>query len=146
MDAWDREERFFTQGLSFVNRTTLLETSGLYGFSKLHYISLNDKTHSVVVDNSKPEVTLERAHFGEGSDIIQGKTPQEQFIYYLTWTSRKIFKYDLNLKLEGTLDLPQPIKEGWGMTHDPKEPTVAYISDGSNNIFKVETNNFEEGK
>lgn len=146
MDAWDREERYFTQGLSFVNSTTLLETSGLYGESHLQYINLDDKTHSVIRDDSKPKITLEKSQFGEGSDILQGKNPSEQFIYFLTWTTRKIFKYDLNLKLQDTLDLPQPIREGWGLTHDPKEPTIAYISDGSSSIYKVETNNFQEGK
>jgi glutamine cyclotransferase len=30
---------FFTQGLSFVNSTTLLESSGLNGQSQIHYIN-----------------------------------------------------------------------------------------------------------
>lgn len=32
------------------------------------------------------------------------------------------------------------------MTHNPAEPTIAYISDGTSYIFKVETNNWVDGK
>jgi len=52
----------------------------------------------------------------------------------------------MDFKLEGTIELPEEIREGWGITHDPKEPTIAYISDGSSNIYKVETNNYVEEK
>ena len=124
----------------------MLETSGLYGSSHLQYINLDDKTHSVTRDDSKPKISLERKYFGEGNDILQGRNENEKVIYYLTWTSRVIFKYGMDFKLEGTIELPQEIREGWGMTHDPKEPTIAYISDGSSNIYKVETNNYVEEK
>lgn len=74
---------------------------------------------------------------------MQGKNPEERVIYWLTWKSRDIIKYDANFNRVGKIDLPSGIYQGWGITHDPAHPTIAYISDGTSKIFKVETNNFD---
>jgi len=39
----------------------------------------------------------------------------------MTWTNGIVFKYDQNLNLIETLDLPSEMKEGWGMTHYKKD-------------------------
>ncbi len=38
----ERKDKFFTQGLSFIDSETLLESSGLYGRSDIHLISYPD--------------------------------------------------------------------------------------------------------
>lgn len=42
------------------------------------------------------------------------------------------------LELKKTVDLPQPISQGWGMTHQTKNGnTLLYITDGSANVYVV---------
>jgi glutamine cyclotransferase len=143
MKTWYRQQLFFTQGFTTLNENTIVETSGLHGKSSLHYLKLNDQNQSAIVDTTFKKTILDRKFFGEGNTIMPGKNAGEQVIYYLTWQSRYIFKYDMNFKKLGTIKLPAEIKEGWGITYDPAEPTIAYISDGTAYIFKVETNNYD---
>ena len=97
MKIWYREDLFFTQGFTLINQNKILESTGLNRQSFIHYLLLDDKKQTALVDPAFKKSRLEDIHFGEGNDILQGKTPQEKFIYYLTWQTRKIFKYDINL-------------------------------------------------
>lgn len=51
-----------------------------------------------------------------------------------------IFVYDYpSLSKVGKIDLPKQIKEGWGLTSNPKTGTV-YITDGSSKVFTCSAN------
>jgi glutaminyl-peptide cyclotransferase len=71
----------FTQGLSFLDSETLLESSGIYGKSYINIMSYPDlkikKTHK-----------LDKKFFGEGSDmaVIDGKINY----FMLTWREKVI--------------------------------------------------------
>jgi glutamine cyclotransferase len=96
MKTWNREELFFTQGFTLLNDKTIIETSGLHQHSFLHHLKLNDDDWTATVDRTKKKTALERRYFGEGNDLMQGSSPQEQVIYWLTWRSRDILKYDVD--------------------------------------------------
>lgn len=42
------------------------------------------------------------------------------------------------MQLVEQIDLPRPIREGWGLARDWKRPFIMYISDGSNNIYECD--------
>lgn len=98
MKTWYRKELYFTQGFTFINNFTMLETSGLHGQSFMHHLILKDSDHSALVDNSLTKTALERNYFGEGNDLMQGQSESERVIYWLTWRSRVIMKYDSQFK------------------------------------------------
>ena len=50
---------------------------------------------------------------------------------------RNIYDYDINFIK--SVDLPNKIKEGWGITADDSNKTI--ISDGSNHLYKTTINN-----
>lgn len=61
----------------------MLESTGVYGESVIHYLSFPNMT--VLSENA-----LGSAYFGEGCDIVDNKGALE--IYQLTWQNRKMFK------------------------------------------------------
>lgn len=54
-------------------------------------------------------------------------------------TNKKIFSLIYNketLKKEREIDLPSPIREGWGLTHYERDGNLEiYITDGTENIY-----------
>jgi glutamine cyclotransferase len=110
----------FTQGLQFYNGK-LYEGTGEYKESTLRIV--DPKTGKVEKKYLIPDSTI----FGEGITIFKNK------IYQLSWTSKKIFVYNIN-------DIMQPIKtlswfsEGWGITNDGNS---LIISDGSDKLYYV---------
>jgi glutamine cyclotransferase len=63
----------------------------------------------------------------------------------MTYRERKVFVFDPTLgTIKREYDMPKEIKEGWGMTHyrDANNKDVLLISDGSNNIFHVDPEDF----
>ncbi|CAD8046106.1 unnamed protein product [Paramecium primaurelia] len=114
----------YTQGFTFLNEDTILESVGLYKKSGIHYIKLND------VNTFQHNQNLDDQFFGEGCDIINNK------VYQLTWLERKIFVYEKeDLQYIGQINLHPSIKEGWGLTHRVfNGETQILISDGSGKI------------
>jgi len=115
---------YFTQGLFFDSATTLIESTGLYGSSRIQRISAATGEPLLSRD-------LNASYFGEGCAMVNNKT------YQLTWQERKCFVYDTNLTLIDIKEIMPEIKEGWGATSDSK---YLYISEGSSNIHVVEPN------
>lgn len=112
----------------------LVESAGLRGESQIHMLSYPDMKTSL----NKPQ---DDRYFSEGCDMVTVNGVKK--IFQLTWQERVVFQYNENLQLERTIDLPQPIKEGWGITHrDEMENGVlvpnVYISDGTNKIYVVD--------
>ena len=121
-NTYPRKTQYFTQGLSYLNSTTLLESSGLYADSHIQILNATNfkalKSH-----------TIEPQYFGEGSAVLGNS------IYMLTWTNKIYFTFDLNLENRQTLKMPTEIKEGWGLTSDG---SYLYASDGSSYIYKLD--------
>jgi glutamine cyclotransferase len=64
-------ENFFSQGFKFWNSSTIIESTGLYGESVIHYLDAKTfKELKVFVLNHK--------FFGEGSDWIVNKDGQKE--------------------------------------------------------------------
>ncbi|CAD8049964.1 unnamed protein product [Paramecium sonneborni] len=120
----------YTQGFAFLNEDTILESTGLYKQSGIHYINLKN------VNTLQNQYNLDGQFFGEGCDIINNK------VYQLTWLEKKIFVYEKeDLQYIGQIDLPQKIKEGWGLTHRLfNEETQILISDGTGYIHILNEN------
>lgn len=117
---YPHDSHAFTQGLELHNGK-LYEGTGLNEQSTLRIVDI--KTGKVEKKYLIPDAKI----FGEGITIFKDK------IYQLTWTSHKVFVYNLS-------DITKPIKtlnwpyEGWGITHDDQR---LIISDGSSNIYFV---------
>ena len=66
--------------------------------------------------------------------------PAGDYIYQIVWQRRTILAWDKSLKSSRpAFEAPYPsqIREGWGLTHDPKTPDRLYWSDGSSYIYTV---------
>jgi glutaminyl-peptide cyclotransferase len=117
----------YTQGLIW-HEGYLLEGTGQYGESNLRQVEL---TTGKVLKQSKNSNDI----FGEGITMLNGK------IYQITWQNRKGYIYDVKtLKQTGEFSLNT---DGWGLTTDGKE---LIYSDGSSNLYFLDTSNFREIK
>lgn len=120
---------FFTEGLSFINDGTLLESTGLYGDSEIHYIKDFWTESRKLVDRHQ----IPSEYFGEGCARVADKNGNDR-VLMMTYKERKAFQFlpDLS-EVTATFDMPEEIAEGWGMTHfmaDGKE--MLLVSDGTN--------------
>lgn len=131
---YQRDTMYYTQGLlKWGDR--YLESSGLYGKSYLHYLTLNNDTKKVDISNKS--FKLDNIYFGEGCEIVVSKSGDVK-IYQMTWTKRMLFVYDEDLNRLQEMSLPQPIETGWGITHDPKVPNILYITDGTSTLYTLD--------
>ncbi len=113
--AYPHDTTAFTEGLVF-DQGSLLESTGLYGESKLRRVDL--ATGKVLA-----EVKVPREYFGEGLALLHGE------LFQLTYKEGRCFVYDaatLQKKRELTYG-----GEGWGLTTDG---TLLVMSDGSPTI------------
>ena len=75
---------------------------------------------------------IDASWFGEGVTTVGDKT------YLLTWRARKILIFNTTELLNNTnnqtsyeyVDLPEPLEQGWGLSHD--STGLLYMTDGSN--------------
>jgi glutamine cyclotransferase len=115
----------YTQGLIWYNGH-LLEGTGQFGESNLRVVDL--QTGKVV-----KQVTNKEDIFGEGITLLGNK------IYQITWQNKKGYVYDANsLKMLKEFSLNT---DGWGLTNNGKE---LIYSDGSSNLYFLDTTNFRE--
>lgn len=124
---------FFTEGLSFYDGETLLESTGLYGDSEIHLI---EGMGSAEEQKLNVRRQLDKKFFGEGSTRIPGKNG-EDLIYMLTYKERKVLVFSADLSQQvAELELPQEINEGWGMTHYFKDGLpYLLVSDGTSRYW-----------
>ncbi len=117
-----RKPVYFTQGLFFDSDTTLVESTGLYGESRIQRLdaSTGEPTRTHKLDGS---------YFGEGCAMVDGR------IYQLTWREGVCFVYDRDFRLLETRRVPSQVREGWGATTDGK---FLYVSDGSQMIHVID--------
>lgn len=110
----------------------LIESTGLYGESKLQRVNLltNEKIQVVELDY----MYFGRVYVGEGVVGLNGK------LYQLTWRERTILIYNqATLELIESVPMPREIKSGWGICTDGR---YLYITEGSNKIFVVNPDKF----
>jgi glutamine cyclotransferase len=112
----------YTEGLEW-RSNTLYESGGNYGSSKLFQSSINGKALKTI--------PLDKAYFGEGITLINGK------IYQLTWREHRVFVYDAaTFKKINEFNWPY---EGWGMTNDGKH---LIIDTGGSILYFVDPETF----
>lgn len=137
---------YYTQGFKHISGNKFLESGGLYGKSTIQYLTveLSEETPELYSNvDQKTQVHIDKKYFAEGCDVFRDRNGNE-VIYQLTWKKRKIFKYNMNLDLIGEIELPQPIKEGWGLAVDEKDQKIGYVSDGTSIVYKVNTAFYEK--
>ena len=118
---------YFTQGFLLLDNDIILESTGRN--------SIPSKLVKYKLGSDKPikEIELSTQYFAEGATIIDDK------IYQITWKTRMGFVYDLqSLELLSKFQLPNPIKEGWGLTNIND---TLVISDGTDRIYFLDANN-----
>jgi len=115
----------FTQGLLFRDGQ-LYESTGLNGRSSIRRVRLDD---GQVLQ--KRDIAQE--HFAEGL------TAWRDELYLLTWTTHKVFVFDLK-SFEPKREYKLP-GEGWGLTHDGQQ---LYLSDGSAELRVLDPKTFRE--
>jgi len=84
VDKISRAKKVFTQGLFFDTNSTLIESGGLYGKSKLKRFSLKTPDTSII------EISLESQYFAEGACLYL-----DRYIFQLTWRERIMYIYFL---------------------------------------------------
>lgn len=119
--TWPHDTEAFTQGL-VIHNGLLYESTGQEGKS---WVGIVD----VETGKADKKITLENKYFGEGITILNNK------IYQLTYTTKVGFVYDLKT-FRKLREFPQPLKEGWGITHDNKN---LIASEGTEKIFFLDT-------
>lgn len=84
---------FFTEGLSFIDDNTLLESTGLYGDSEIHYITF---APTEAESELRSRHQLDKKYFGEGCTKIHSKNGESK-VYMLTYKERKAFVFNDDL-------------------------------------------------
>ena len=127
INEFPHDQEAYTQGLEF-DGEDLYESTGLNGKSSLRKISF--KNGEVI-----KKIPLNKSYFGEGLTIINNK------IIQLTWKSKIGFVYDKkSMDINSSFQYKQSI-EGWGLCNDGN---FLYKSDGTNKIWKLDPNSYEE--
>ncbi len=119
--TWPHDTGAFTQGL-VIDKGLLYESTGQEGQS---WIGIVDVKTGV----PDKKVTLDNKYFGECITILNNK------IYQLTWTTKVGFVYDLKT-FEKLREFQQPLKEGWGITHDNRN---LIVSEGTDKLIYLDT-------
>ena len=126
--VYEHDPADFSQGLIFESDDVVIESTGLYGHSKLQRIQLSTGEKLKVHE-------LPQEYFGEGVESLDGK------LYQLTWREQTMFVYDQeSFELLETVELPLEITAGWGICTDG---IWLYITDGSDHIFVLNPQNYK---
>ena len=127
INEFPHDQEAYTQGLEF-DGDDLYESTGLNGKSSLRKISFKN-------GEIKKKIALNQSYFGEGLTIINNK------IIQLTWKSKIGFVYDkTSMDLKNSFEYKEST-EGWGLCNDGK---FLYKSDGTNKIWKLDPNSYQE--
>ena len=124
VNTFPHDRQAFTEGLVF-NEGRLLESTGLYGESKLREVEL-------ATGKTLREVKVPDRLFGEGLALLNGK------LYQLTWKNQTALVYDLK-----TWQKEKELKytgEGWGLTTDGQS---LIMSDGSSTLRFLDPATFD---
>jgi len=127
INEYPHDAKAYTQGLEYHNGF-LYETTGQRGESSLRKVEIT--TGKVL-----QKIKIDDKYFGEGMTIFNNK------IYWLTWTSKKGFIYNLDtFEKEGEFNYNKSV-EGWGLTHNETE---LIKTDGTNKIWFLNPEDLSE--
>lgn len=126
INTYPHLQESYTQGLEFYDGK-LYESTGQYGESDIRITGV--ETGEVLKKKD-----LGSDIFAEGMTILNDK------VYQLTWKGRFGYVYDLDLNQIDQFKYGES-KEGWGLTNDG---TYLYKSDGTDKIWKLDPDTFEE--
>ena len=84
MATYKVDNRYFYQGLEYLNETTLLSSEGWWGSSNLALLAVDDTLRQV---NRVWKQEINPSYFGEGATEFRGK------VYQLTWQSNVVVVY-----------------------------------------------------
>jgi glutaminyl-peptide cyclotransferase len=115
----------FTEGLTFEDNNTLLESTGLFGASSLRRVNLET---GVVTKN----VTLNSSFFGEGITVVNDS------IIQLTWQNHVGFVYDRETFVQ--INQFTYSMDGWGLTFDGEN---LVLSDGTSKLYFLNPSTFQ---
>ncbi len=122
--TYNHDKNAYTQGLYYDKDNIMYEATGLETKSSVRKVNFEtgEVLNSMVTPNNV---------FGEGITVFNDK------IYQITWQDHIAYvfnKDDFSLQTEFNYST-----EGWGLTNDD---TYLYMSDGTNNIYKIDPNTF----
>eukprot|EP00922_Rhytidocystis_sp_ex-Travisia-forbesii_P046842 GHVS01069821.1.p1 GENE.GHVS01069821.1~~GHVS01069821.1.p1 ORF type:complete len:341 (+),score=77.43 GHVS01069821.1:152-1174(+) len=129
----------FTQGLEFVDATTIVESCGGYGRSRLQLLKLSDNNSTEQTDSSGGTTTV--VSVATQTDVprylfLEGLTVVDNRVFVLTWKSQQILEFSLpDLKHINTYPFPY---DGWGLAnHRTKRqsPDGAVVGDKPTDMF-----------
>lgn len=120
----NKDTSAYTQGLFFHNNI-LYESTGQRGESSLRKV---DPSSGMVLKYKD----ITDKYFGEGISYLNEK------LYYLTWTSR--FCYVFDIETFDVINTFEYFSEGWGLTNDG---TNLIMSDGSHFIRFIDPETFQ---
>lgn len=122
LETYPHDEAAWTQGLFFLE-DQLFETTGQLGESSLRKVEF--QTGKV-----QRMMNMADAYFGEGSTVWNDQ------IFFLTWTSRIGFVYDLDFNSLRSFNYPT---EGWGLT---TYGDTLIMSDGTEQLYFINPRDF----
>lgn len=129
LKTYPHSRQFFTQGLTFMDPDTLLESVGLYGRSAL-YKYLYEESPATILQN----YSLPRQFFAEGMTYI----PSLQKIYQGTWLNKKLFIYNNQPLSPEIVNFPYTC---WGLAYD-SETHQLILSNGTRFLYFLDPENF----
>jgi glutaminyl-peptide cyclotransferase len=116
----------YVQGLIYENGT-FYESNGEYGNSSLQKIDL-------LTGEVLKSISVDRSVFAEGITLYKNE------IFQLSWREQTCFVYD-KLTFALLRKIKYEISQGWGLEFDG---THFLMTDGSNNIYFMEPDNFTQ--
>ena len=127
---YDKEPKF-VEGFEMINDGDFIESVGQYWGSSIQKVTLD---HNTKQSTAFLEKSLPKSFFGEGCTLFKNH------YYQLTYRERKVFVYDSKtLDTVREMTMPSEMEEGWGLSHDEDH---LYASDGTDQIFKINPENF----
>lgn len=126
VNTFEHSPDAFTQGLTFDEAGNLYESDGLYGKSAVRQID-------VLSGKTLAKTSNERAHFGEGLQVVDGR------MFQLTWKENVLHEYKVpSLERVKTHALPcsPHCKEGWGLAYDGE--SKLYLTDSTDKLFTLD--------
>lgn len=133
------DPQYYTQGLTFIDKDTLIESAGLYKESEIHFIDIESmQTRKNVKNNGEV--------FGEGCEVFDNG----EKVIQLTWMNNKMYIYSKDtLKNIQEVKLPPAVKEGWGISRrdvlgvDDQIIEELWVSDGTSNLHVMDPKTYQ---
>lgn len=122
VDTYSHDTESFTQGLEFIDESTLIESSGGYGSSRL--FTWDKDSGETLIENKLDE-----------SIFAEGVTRVNDTVIQLTWMNGKALRWDYP-NLDSMIEQDYPL-EGWGACYNATQ-NILWVSNGSSMLFGLD--------